>query len=148
MTEQVYTPEQVATALQVKTTTVHKWLKQNKLRGFKLPGGDWRVSAQALHELIASPAEPMQVKFESSTDDLRHDPTLVQVADTYLELTRNPNDRMTAGEIIDHLRNRNAPLMFSDHQIAIYLNRLMSARGVERLRDASGRYYLGIRPKN
>lgn len=59
-------------------------------------------------------------------------------------ITRDPTHRMTAADMIDHLRLKDVPLQLSDHQIAIQLGRVAASLGLERVRDANGRYYAGL----
>jgi len=42
------------------------------------------------------------------------------------------------------LRAKDVPIGLSDHQIAIQLGRVAASLGIERVRDGSGRYYVGI----
>lgn len=65
----------------------------------------------------------------------------------YFYVTRDPAHRMTAADIIDELRRREVPVSLTDHQIAIQLNRVAASLGLERVRDATGRYYVGLIPK-
>ena len=51
-TERFYTPEQVARLLQVKAITVHRWLREGKLKGFRI-GRLWRISHSQLEEFLA-----------------------------------------------------------------------------------------------
>jgi putative DNA primase/helicase len=62
----------------------------------------------------------------------------------HFALTRDPAHRMTAADIIDVLRAKDVPIGLSDHQIAIQLGRVAASLGIERVRDGSGRYYVGI----
>lgn len=66
MPEQALTPDQVAAALQVDVTTVHRWLKRGKLRGFKLPGGDWRIWPAALREFAPPANSPVEAAAEGA----------------------------------------------------------------------------------
>lgn len=50
--ERFYTPEQVARLLQVRTITVHRWLREGKLKGFRI-GRLWRISHSHLEEFLA-----------------------------------------------------------------------------------------------
>jgi excisionase family DNA binding protein len=52
MTEvKVLTTQEVADRLRVKIITVQRWLHAGKLRGTKLPGGDWRVPAAEVERM-------------------------------------------------------------------------------------------------
>jgi len=51
--EKFYTPEQIAQLLQVNVVTVHRWLRDGKLKSVKL-GRLWRVSASNLEEFVHS----------------------------------------------------------------------------------------------
>ena len=42
----------VAKTLKVLPVTVRVWLQQGKLRGIKLPGGDWRIRREELDTLL------------------------------------------------------------------------------------------------
>ncbi len=46
------TTTQVAQQLQVRRETVCAWLQTGKLRGLKLPGGDWRIRPHDLDHLL------------------------------------------------------------------------------------------------
>ena len=50
--ERFYTPGQVAMLLQVRTITVHRWLREGKLKGFRI-GRLWRISHYQLEEFLA-----------------------------------------------------------------------------------------------
>ena len=43
---------EVAESLRVWPDTVRQWLQQGKLRGVKLPGGDWRIRPEDLDDLL------------------------------------------------------------------------------------------------
>jgi hypothetical protein len=62
----------------------------------------------------------------------------------YFFVTHDPTHRLTAADMIDVLRDKQVPIGLTDHQIAIQLNRVAASLGLERVRDASGRYYVGI----
>ena len=51
--EKFYTPEQIAQLLQVNVVTVHRWLRDGKLKSIKL-GRLWRVSSENLEEFVHS----------------------------------------------------------------------------------------------
>ena len=48
----LYTPEDVASLLQVKTVTVHAWLRNRKLKGFKVGSRLWRITRKQLQEFL------------------------------------------------------------------------------------------------
>ena len=48
----LYTPEDVAELLQVKTVTVHSWLRHGKLKGFRVGSRLWRITREQLQEFI------------------------------------------------------------------------------------------------
>lgn len=48
----LYTPEDVANLLQVKTVTVHNWLRGGKLKGFRVGSKLWRITREQLQEFI------------------------------------------------------------------------------------------------
>jgi len=48
----LYTPEDVAKLLQVKTVTVHNWLRGGKLKGFRVGTKLWRITREQLQEFI------------------------------------------------------------------------------------------------
>lgn len=50
--EKLLTPEEAAEVLRVKTRTVMEWLRQEKLRGFKLGGKLWRIKESDLRAFI------------------------------------------------------------------------------------------------
>ena len=43
---------EVAELLSVTVNTVRAWLRTGKLRGVKLPGGDWRVRQEDLDAML------------------------------------------------------------------------------------------------
>lgn len=45
------TTHEVAERLRVKLITVQRWLKRGKLRGTKLPGGEWRVPSSEVERM-------------------------------------------------------------------------------------------------
>ena len=46
------TPEEVAERLRVDVRTVHQWLREGDLRGFKLPGGrHWRIPIEEVERI-------------------------------------------------------------------------------------------------
>ncbi len=53
--ERLLTPAQVAEHLQVNQATVTQWLREGRLRGFKI-GKKWRVSVQDLTDFVESGA--------------------------------------------------------------------------------------------
>ena len=52
MISNLLTVEEVATTLKVPETTIRKWLKDGKLKGVKLPNGDWRIPHDAVREMM------------------------------------------------------------------------------------------------
>jgi excisionase family DNA binding protein len=61
--ERALTTAEVAERLRVSPKTVRAWLEQGELRGFKLPGGEWRIWPAALGELLQ--------RFEAGHNDAR-----------------------------------------------------------------------------
>ncbi len=56
MTEpQLLTPAQIAEALQLTESTITRWLRNGRLRGFKV-GKDWRVSKADLDAFLEEQA--------------------------------------------------------------------------------------------
>ncbi len=53
--DKLLTPPQVAQQLQVNERTVTTWLRQGRLRGFKI-GKEWRVSARDLGDFVEQSA--------------------------------------------------------------------------------------------
>lgn len=45
-------PDEVAGELRVDRETVLRWLRDGKMRGIKLPGGDWRVSRAEVDRIL------------------------------------------------------------------------------------------------
>lgn len=45
------TPREAAERLRVKVITVQRWLAAGKLRGSKLPSGEWRIPAAEVERL-------------------------------------------------------------------------------------------------
>jgi len=54
--DKLYTPEEAAEVLRVKTRTVMEWLRQSKLKGVKL-GKLWRIKESELKAFISSGEE-------------------------------------------------------------------------------------------
>lgn len=52
MTQQLYTPKQVANTLQVCRATILRWLTSGKLPGYKLGYKLWRVKEEDLENFI------------------------------------------------------------------------------------------------
>jgi excisionase family DNA binding protein len=48
-----YTPEQIASLLQVNVVTVRRWLNSGKLKGYHLGRKLWRISQPQLEEFLA-----------------------------------------------------------------------------------------------
>ena len=56
MTEpQLLTPVQIAEALQLTESTITRWLRNRRLRGFKV-GKDWRISKADLNTFLEEQA--------------------------------------------------------------------------------------------
>jgi len=54
--KKLYTIEQASEYLIVPKQTVSKWLREGRLKGYKV-GGQWRISEEALEEFLFSSAE-------------------------------------------------------------------------------------------
>jgi excisionase family DNA binding protein len=52
MSETYLTPEEAAARYKLKVGTVRKWLRQGKLKGFKVAGTLWRISEAELERFI------------------------------------------------------------------------------------------------
>ena len=52
---QLLTPAQIAEALQLNESTITRWLRKGRLRGFKV-GKDWRVSTADLNAFLEEKA--------------------------------------------------------------------------------------------
>ena len=52
MSERLLTTLEIAEFLQVLPVTVRVWLQRDKLRGLKLPAGDWRVHPKDLEQML------------------------------------------------------------------------------------------------
>lgn len=48
---EIYTPDEIARKLKVSEQTVRRYLRENKIKGFKL-GNNWRVKEKDLLEFI------------------------------------------------------------------------------------------------
>ena len=48
---EIYTPDEIAEKLKISEQTVRKYLRQEKIKGFKL-GNSWRVKEKDLLEFI------------------------------------------------------------------------------------------------
>ena len=48
----VLTVDEVAKGLKVKAPTIRGWLREKKLAGLKLPGGDWRIRQEDLDTML------------------------------------------------------------------------------------------------
>lgn len=57
----LYTPEDVARLLQVKTVTVHNWLRGGKLKGFRVGSKLWRITREQLQEFIALDLDYLEI---------------------------------------------------------------------------------------
>ena len=51
MTEELHTPEHIAAILNVKVTTVRRWLREKKLIGIRI-GRMWRIEQSQLDALL------------------------------------------------------------------------------------------------
>jgi len=51
--ERFYTPEQIASLLQVNVVTVRRWLRAGRLQGYQLGRKLWRVGRSQLEEFLA-----------------------------------------------------------------------------------------------
>ena len=52
--ETFYTPEEVAEILKVRKHTVGNWLREGSLKGTKINGKIWRITAEELDAFIHS----------------------------------------------------------------------------------------------
>lgn len=50
--EQFYTPQEIAKMLKVNPRSVHRWLREGKLKGFKVGGDLWRIPESELKAFI------------------------------------------------------------------------------------------------
>ena len=53
----IFTVTEAADAIKVKTTTIRAWLRAGILRGYKLPGGDWRILQSDLFTVLTPNAQ-------------------------------------------------------------------------------------------
>jgi excisionase family DNA binding protein len=51
--QEFFTPEQIASLLQVNVVTVRRWLKSGRLGGYHLGRKLWRISRTQLEEFLA-----------------------------------------------------------------------------------------------
>jgi len=51
--EEFFTPEQIASLLQVNVVTVRRWLRCGRLQGYHLGRKLWRISRAQLEEFLA-----------------------------------------------------------------------------------------------
>ena len=49
------TVQQAAKQLLVESKSVRRWLKAGKLKGYRLPGGDWRIDHDDLESMLLAP---------------------------------------------------------------------------------------------
>lgn len=49
------TVQQAAEQLLVEAKSVRRWLKAGKLKGYRLPGGDWRIDHDDLESMLLAP---------------------------------------------------------------------------------------------
>lgn len=47
---ELFTVEEVASRFRVKTRTVYRWLKSERMKGIRTPGGQWRITGEAVRE--------------------------------------------------------------------------------------------------
>ena len=52
VSERFLTVVEIADQLQVLPMTVREWLRKGKLKGVRLPGGDWRVPPEDLEAML------------------------------------------------------------------------------------------------
>lgn len=52
-TDKFFTPEQIASLLQVNVVTVRRWLRSGRLQGHHLGRKLWRISSSQLEEFLA-----------------------------------------------------------------------------------------------
>ena len=52
-TEKFFTPEQIASLLQVNVVTVRRWLRLGRLKSHRLGRKIWRISQSQLEEFLA-----------------------------------------------------------------------------------------------
>jgi excisionase family DNA binding protein len=50
--KELLTPEEAARLLKVDPATIRAWLRAGKLKGYKLAGGHWRISEEAITAFI------------------------------------------------------------------------------------------------
>ena len=55
VTSRFVTVQQAAKQLLVEDKSVRRWLKSGKLKGYKLPGGDWRIYVEDLESILQAP---------------------------------------------------------------------------------------------
>ena len=55
VSERFLTAVEISDQLQVLPMTVRDWLRNGKLVGVKLPGGDWRIRPEDLEEMLKRP---------------------------------------------------------------------------------------------
>jgi excisionase family DNA binding protein len=51
--QEFFTPEQIASLLQVNVVTVRRWLRSGRLEGYHLGKKLWRISRSQLEEFLA-----------------------------------------------------------------------------------------------
>ena len=49
------TVQQAAEQLLVEAKSVRRWIKAGKLKGYRLPGGDWRIDHDDLESMLHAP---------------------------------------------------------------------------------------------
>ena len=50
--EQLLTAAEISDQLQVLPVTVREWLRKGKLKGVRLPGGDWRIRPKDVEAML------------------------------------------------------------------------------------------------
>ncbi len=48
----LFTVEDISMGLGVEPPTIRNWLRTGKLKGIKLPGGDWRIREEDLQAIL------------------------------------------------------------------------------------------------
>ncbi len=49
------TVDQVCKSLLVGPDAIRRWLRDGQLKGYKLPGGDWRIKPEDVDTVLVSP---------------------------------------------------------------------------------------------
>ena len=58
------TAQQAADCLLVEAKSIRRWLETGKLKGYKLPGGDWRINREDL-DMIFQPSDSGERRAET-----------------------------------------------------------------------------------